>query len=353
MPKHHFCDLNVELQDTLASNLANLKQLIELGYQTVALNRYLEPPKNGKELGQATALDARPMIEQLQAALSGKAAGTRSDVRILSRVTIPIETVNQLGLLRNQYYKSTFEKADIVAIKPGNERVCKILGDGKVQFDVLSLDLHERMEWSPTPKSVQEITSKDYLFEVLYVPSIKSSSLRKHVFRNAVDLVRRTHKGTGIIISSGGEHPMDFRSPADIMNLAELFSLTAERATEAVTVNCQRVIIHAQTAACTTRGVMIIEKISDTESSSLGTVSSENGDASNSKEQSNGEDHSTTHPVISPANGTKTKLTKRERRLAKQTLLAGTNVNAGLVDSSLLSKGQPVNKKARSDGNVS
>jgi hypothetical protein len=48
------------------------------------------------------------------------------------------------------------------------------------------------MDFIPTPKMIQEAVSKGFMFEIPYTPAIKSATLRRHLFRNSVDLVRRT-----------------------------------------------------------------------------------------------------------------------------------------------------------------
>ena len=259
-----YYDLNVIDQGNFVRNLENLKQLTKLGYNIVALNRsFLYPNKAKKETDFAPYT---PTIEALQKALNKDtelASLKLKPVKVLSRITIPISEVGQFGILKGVFYRRSIKDADIVAMRPGNERIVKMIAEHKTVCDIIALNLEEKLDFIPKFKTLREAVENGISWEICYSPAIRSTSSRKYIFRYGVDIVERAKHGKGIIFSSGGEHIMDFRSPHDVMNLANLFILKGDERSKVISTNPKNTVQYSETRHFTTHNAMIVEKIKE------------------------------------------------------------------------------------------
>lgn len=84
-------------------------------------------------------------------------------------------------------------------------------------------------------------------FEICYGHGIYSSDegARRNLMQNASGLVRSS-RGRGLVISSEAQSAIGCRSPYDIINLATLWGLKQDVATEAVTDAARKVVAAAQ-----------------------------------------------------------------------------------------------------------
>lgn len=265
--KYGFCDLNVRESSQFIENLANVKQLISLGYNCVAINRIHPIPENKTKDSSAVGYvnTMRNLLQKLNDALNIIKESANEDLvipsnfKLLSRLTIPLNSVDQLGFLRRSYFNQIFNGFDLIAIVPENEKVFKSLMEGKFDIDIVSLAMEGKLRFKPTKESMGLGMSKEYAFEVCYSTAIKSVSLRKYIFQNGKQLVGKTKKGRGIIFSSGGNCWMDFRSPLDIVNLANLFDLKDSACYDVVKLNCERVVAHSVLRKTTFKGMASVE----------------------------------------------------------------------------------------------
>lgn len=264
---HVYGDLKVEDAGSHATNLGNFIELIKLGYKILALNRtYCYKSKVELQAAGDPAKETKDRISRLRSGLEDEfGQEVMRPIRILSRSTIVADTVQDIGTMYKQpFYKNLIDGSDLVAYVPGNEKVCKMIIEKQYQCDIMALKMDEKMDFSLNHHAVRQAIQNKIIFELLYSPAIRSASVRKYIFRNAVELVEKA-KGKGIIISSGGERKMDFRSPLDIINLGNLFSLSGSQCTDAISKNCHSALVHMETRKFTYKGAVMIEKVVDTE----------------------------------------------------------------------------------------
>lgn len=275
-----FCDLNVIEQKNYQQNLSNVKQLVELGYHTIALNRTYELPV--KEKGGKDKKNDNQQQNNVSKYISGmknllnkitddimKLQTESFDVpkhfKVLSRLTINITEQDQLTYFRTPLLKPLLENFDLIAIHPKTEKVFRSLMEGKVDFDIVAFPTDYKVEFPLSRHLVGLGMNKGLVFEVNYSNAIKSQSLRRYVFMNAQMLISKTKHGQGVILSSGGDTPLDFRSPQDIANLSTLFGLTGSSGLDSVSLNAMKCADHAAIRRLTFKGAVKVEKITESE----------------------------------------------------------------------------------------
>ncbi|XP_002158830.1 ribonuclease P protein subunit p30 [Hydra vulgaris] len=271
-----FCDLNVIESLSYTENLLNVKQLITLGYSVVAINRIQnvfdglkkkinnEEKRKRKETVNDDIFSIKNLIQRLTDdinKLQDPEFNLPKDFKLLSRLTFPLENFDQIPMLRNDFYKELFDAFDIISVIPGNEKMFKALVDGKIDVDIISLPLENKLEYKPTHNLVSLATSRDLTFEICYSAAIKSVSLRKSIFSNGKQLVQKTKHARGIVLCSGGSTRMDFRSPHDVANIANLFDLKGAHCLNSVRKNAHIAISHAFSRKYTFKGILMVEEM--------------------------------------------------------------------------------------------
>ena len=270
-----FCDLNVVESASFAVNLSNVKQLIMLGYTTVAIHRpnvaiEKRDMKNVRTCPPDSEIQSmKQLLTKIREELDKMKDSPEYDFQIpanfklLSRISFQLTNQDQITYLRASYYKDLISGFDLISMYPGTTHVFKTLMDGKIEVDIITLQLEEKQEYKFTKEIMGQGIAKGYVFEICYAPVIKSVSWRKSIFHNARLLVQKTNRGEGIILSSAGDNIMDFRSPHDVANLAELFNLKGPSCFDAVGKNSQKAVVHSQTRKETFKGCFILEEITE------------------------------------------------------------------------------------------
>ena len=273
-----FCDLNVIESLSYPENLSNVKQLVTLGYSVIAINRIQNVFEGG--LKKTNNDEKRKRNEKFVADINSiKSLIIRitddinklkdsefkvpSDFKLLSRLTFPLENFDQIPMLRNGSYKELFDAFDIISAIPGNEKMFKTVVEGKIDVDIISLPLEYKLEFKPTHNLVALAASRDLTFEICYSSAIKSASLRKCIFSNGKQLVKKTKHAKGIILCSGGNTRMDFRSPHDVANIANLFDIKGAHCLNSVRKNAHVAVSHAYSRKYTFKGILMVEEITE------------------------------------------------------------------------------------------
>lgn len=265
-----FCELNVKVSPFLQQNVDNVKQLIELGYQTVAINfLHAEPIKQKKDekMNPNDYIQKKNnLLNHVNNALKQLQELTNEfkipdDFRLLSRINFEISTPDHIRCMRGGYYAEILKQFDLISLNPQNEKVFRMIMDGKINTDIVSFHLQNDFEYRLTNEIVSVGVKRGIYFEVCYSPMINSQTLRKYIIKNGRLLVSKIKRSKGVILSSGGECVMDFRSPTDVVNMADLFSIKGESCYDVVEANCQRAINHSLTRRKTFHGAVMVEKI--------------------------------------------------------------------------------------------
>lgn len=265
MGPNSFHDLNVVDTGSHDSNVNNIMQVIKLGYTVIALNKVYELPETmNKKIEKEFRKPNPHMLTRIRSDLEQKLGTTvMGGIKLLSRATFNIEIFQQMIMFTQQPFLDIIKEAGICAICPGNDRIIEFISRGKAPWcDIITYNLHEQVELPKYNVINNILVPMGIYFEINYALCIKSSSLRRMVFKNGVELVKKFRKRKAIILSSGGEHPMDFRSPQDVQQMAPLFLMPAgQYAKSTVAQNCDGVILHIMGRTMTTANVMSVEKI--------------------------------------------------------------------------------------------
>ena len=283
--KRLYCELNLLESPSQETNIKNIKQLIKLGYNVVTVNRNMDPPaqlnKKTPKLSDTeihsfadSMTKLKTIVENLKKGeqkTSTKTATTTSDIedfsvpddfKLLSRLTVEMETAEQGRLLKLSPYKDMLDNVDIIAISTKNEGVFKSIMERKIDCDIISLNLEGDLSFNVTSKLVGMATKDlNLAFEISYGDAIKSMSLRKSIFQNGRLLVQRTKRARGMVMSCRGDHCLDFRSPLDVVNMAHLFDVEDNVSHDVVSKNCWDVIAHARLRRHTYLGAVVVEEI--------------------------------------------------------------------------------------------
>jgi len=290
--KRRYCELNLLESSSPATNIQNIKKLIKLGYNVVAINRKMNPPtnvnKNTPKLSDSEIHSFARSVEKLKRTIeelkqNKTETTTRSetnttsgglstktidmdfvipdDFELLSRLTVELDTPEQGRLLKSSPYKDMLDDVDIIAVTPNSEGVLKSMTEKKIDFDIVSLHLENELPFQVTRQTIKMIVDLKFAFEISYGHAIKSASLRKYIFQNGRLIVQRSKRSKGVILSCHGDHCLDFRSPRDVVNMAHLFDIADNVSHDVVSKNCWDVIAHAQLRKHTFMGAVVVEEI--------------------------------------------------------------------------------------------
>ena len=310
MVVRQFCDLNVQESTSYPQNLANIKQLISLGYTVVALNRHYGLPRKEHQKGKKNPNEKSSMdeakkyveelrilheslnkdIEKIRANQNTDQTGNEEDTvghhtekatvtnndnelkvpekfKLLSRVTFELDSIDQLSYLRSHSNKLIMEAFDLIAVYPKCEKCFRSLMEGKLDFDIVTFPMEDKLPFKLDRHQIGLGTSKGLTFEVNFSVAIKSQSLRKYVFMNSQSMVSKTKRAAGVIVNSGGESRMDFRAPPDVANLCNLLFATNDGALglHAISSTPRKMITRALLRRQTFKGAVRVEKIVEEE----------------------------------------------------------------------------------------
>ncbi|KAI9731498.1 MAG: hypothetical protein M1834_004618 [Cirrosporium novae-zelandiae] len=278
-----FYDLNVPWTPNDSELPVTLSFLVELGYNTVALNHTI----SGKLPSDLTCPIPNPLPFNVPASL-----------RVLRRCTIIISDPSQ-----NYRLSSLASNYDIVALRPTTEKSLQ-QASNSLDCDLISLDMSSRFQFYFKFSTLKSAIERGVRLEICYAEGIQSldNSARRNLLSNSTQLIRAT-RSRGIIISSEAKTALACRGPWDVINLAAVWGLGQERGREAVGNEARQVVMQATMKRTSYRGVVDVvyggEKPKETASSTkgkglerkkvVGTGQKRNMDVANGDEQAPGE----------------------------------------------------------------
>ncbi|XP_056153502.1 ribonuclease P protein subunit p30 [Lampris incognitus] len=248
-----FMDLNIKY----TTDKKRLESLIEtaahLGYSTVAINHeyQLAPKKTQQGIPKPTPVselfDNLPIIQ-----------GKSRPIKVLNRLTI---VASEPSLFRPN--AAEYRAYDLLALQPTSE---KLFHAACMAFDVdiICITVTEKLPFYFKRAPINGAIDRGLVFEIVYAPAIRDSTLRRYTITNSISLMDRS-KGKNVIVSSAAEKPLELRGPYDIANLGLLFGLSEGDAKDAISSTCRSVLLHAETRK-TASGVIYTVK-TPTESS--------------------------------------------------------------------------------------
>ena len=246
-----FGDISVPFQNDLGVLMKYISTLVNLGYETIAINRTVSPDVRGKggqdKIPGPPNLTSLPGLEDLKK--------TCPKLKLLSRITVIIEDQQQVRFIPGE----TVQSYDIVSVQPTNEKLFQQISQA-VECDVISFDMTSRMPFYIKHPQVNLAIERGVSFEILYAPAIRDEGLRKHTITNALELIR-VCKGRNVVMSSGAERTIELRGPYDIINLGLLFGLKPDQSKATVSRNVRSIIYHAEARNKTVKGAVSLEKM--------------------------------------------------------------------------------------------
>lgn len=173
-------------------------------------------------------------------------------LKVLRRCTLLLSDPSQ-----NHRLSSLAAAYDILALRPTTEASFQQASQS-LDCDIISLDLTQRFPFFFKQKTCSAALQRGIKFEINYAPSIHNSdggTSKKNLISNTTQLIRAT-RGKGIILSSEAKNTWSCRGPVDLINLATLWGLPQDRATEAVSKQARLVVTQAEMRRRSFRGVI-------------------------------------------------------------------------------------------------
>ena len=124
---------------------------------------------------------------------------------------------------------------------------------------MISLDLTQRFDSHFRSKTLMQAVDRGIGIELCYSQGVMANDpiVRRTVIGNATAIIRAT-KGRGIVLSSEAKKAVGCRGPADVLNMAAVWGLGAERSRESLDAIPRRVIGCAALERESYRGVVKI-----------------------------------------------------------------------------------------------
>jgi len=239
IPKHgEFCDLNVTLDNNTFNNKCKCEMLINLGYNVIALNRYVgKPEATGKKSKNVIPEPYPDFIFDDEIEKQLKAENRR--ILQLKRITLELHEMSDLSKVRDVIQG---RKYDIIAVKPMNEKLFHAASQA-INIDIICMEGSEKLPYLPRKTDVACAISRGICFEFLYSPMLRDDESMQRTIMNAKSLCQWA-KGKNLILSGGALIAMESRSPNDVANISTLFGVAKSQAIHCVQKNSRIAIVH-------------------------------------------------------------------------------------------------------------
>lgn len=241
-----FSDLCVSWSEENNKVEEKVKQLIRLGYKLFAVNNvFTHPakPKGKKEKSQQKPLTPPLKIllpeEKLKIHYYGTITNTGEKLKQLSRLTMIFSEADQIHTLQS----ADVQAYDLLAVQPTTEKLFH-MACGTLDIDIISVNMMEQMPFRYKRPSLNMAVERGVFFEIQYGPMIRDREACKNIIAN-VQMLLEVGKGKNLILSSGCENPLDIRGPYDVTALGLMLGLSEAKAKQALSTNCNSVLLHA------------------------------------------------------------------------------------------------------------
>lgn len=233
-----FHDLNVPWTDAPRELQRTVAFLDELGYNVVALTHTY----SGKLPADLTSPVPSPLPFPTPARL-----------RILRRCNIFLtDSASNFRIPQLQQHY------DLIAARPTDERTLQQACQS-LDVDIISLDLTKRFERHFKFPMLGSALARGIKIELCYSQGILSSDplAKRNLISNATQLIRVT-RGRGLIFSSEAKSVLGIRAPSDVMNLASVWGLGAERGKDGLAKEPRSVVEFARLKRQSFKGIIDI-----------------------------------------------------------------------------------------------
>ncbi|XP_070801508.1 ribonuclease P protein subunit p30 isoform X1 [Pituophis catenifer annectens] len=236
-----FADLNILYLPEKEALQKLVEAAAHLGYSTVAINYVVNYEEKKKEIVKpmtpAELFSSLPLVQ-----------GKSKPIKILSRLTLVVSDPSHCNVLRAT--STNIKYYDIFAVFPKNAKLFHVACT-TLDVDLVCVDVTEKLPFFIKRPSVNVAIERGVYFELIYVPAIKDTTMRRYTISNTFSLMQIC-RGKNIVLSSGAEKPIQLRSPYDVANLGWLFGLSESNGKAAVSTNSRAVLLHgeARKTAC-------------------------------------------------------------------------------------------------------
>lgn len=180
---------------------------------------------------------------------------------------LPFPTPSRLRLLRrcnifltdsasNFRIPQLQQHYDLIAARPTDERTLQQACQS-LDVDIISLDLTQKFEKHFKYPMLGTAVSRGIKIELCYSQAILSSdpTAKRNLISNAVQLIRVT-RGRGLMFSSEAKSVLGVRAPSDVINLASVWGLGAERGKDGLTKEPRSVVEFARLKRQSFKGIV-------------------------------------------------------------------------------------------------
>uniref|UniRef100_A0A670HQZ1 Ribonuclease P protein subunit p30 n=1 Tax=Podarcis muralis TaxID=64176 RepID=A0A670HQZ1_PODMU len=175
-----FVDLNIP---HLAEK-ASLQKLVEaaahLGYSTVAINYVVDYDEKKKEI-------VKPLSPKELFTVLPLVQGKSKPIKILSRLTLVVSDPSHCNILRSTSTNIKFY--DIFAVFPKSGKLFHVACT-TLDVDIVCINVTEKLPFYIKRPSVNVAIDRGIYFELIYVPAIKDSTMRRYTVSNALSLMQ-------------------------------------------------------------------------------------------------------------------------------------------------------------------
>ncbi|KAH8412478.1 hypothetical protein KR009_002493 [Drosophila setifemur] len=213
---------------------ALLKELVELGYKTIAIEQSFDHSKKTAGKRGSEMFPEPHKIEHLRKEFQDK-------LRILQRITILYVDVNVSHAMS---VSLNLRKFNLIAGQPKTDAAlthcCTTFNGDLVTFDPVA-----GSRLLVNRKAYTIAVRRGMFFEIKYGPAIADSNNRKDMIKVAQNFGTKG-KSKNIIFSSGAEHQFQLRGPYDVANLAYIFGLSEDQGKNAIDRHCRQLFLKAE-----------------------------------------------------------------------------------------------------------
>ncbi|XP_034286272.1 ribonuclease P protein subunit p30 isoform X2 [Pantherophis guttatus] len=207
-----FADLNILYLPEKEALQKLVEAAAHLGYSTVAINYVVNYEEKKKEIVKpmtpAELFSSLPLVQ-----------GKSKPIKILSRLTLVVSDPSHCNVLRAT--STNIKYYDIFAVFPKNAKLFHVACT-TLDVDLVCVDVTEKLPFFIKRPSVNVAIERGVYFELIYVPAIKDTTMRRYTISNTFSLMQIC-RGKNIVLSSGAEkHAYLLRYEESLMKVAEV-----------------------------------------------------------------------------------------------------------------------------------
>lgn len=207
-------DLNIVIHKNSTGNTFSginekLARCKELGFHTVALSVY----------ATHDTIPPAPKLNELS---------IPNGLKVLTRLTAIVSSSDEVYKFSKSKLRLEY---DLLAFEPQNTKILQHLASSSPNFEILTFNLTERLDYSIFKISLQKLKQQGVCVELNYA-STQINSFRRNIIANAQGLTEKSSRN--IILSNGIDDIFRLRGPKDAQFIGVLFLMSMNKCHDAV-----------------------------------------------------------------------------------------------------------------------